>query len=80
MNGVNSDPVQNTFSGGFPMEKNSMFDRNKQYALCPCHEVTRIINGKVYIITRHFIGNKNVGEVLSQLALSKALSETLKKK
>ena len=35
MNGVNSDPVQNTFSGGFPMEKNSMFDRNKQYALCP---------------------------------------------
>ncbi len=80
MNGVKSNPVQNTFSGGFFMGKNSMFDRNNQYALCPFHEVTRIINGKVYIITRHFIGNKNVGEVLSQLALSKALSETLKKK
>ena len=51
------------------MEKISMFDRNKQYSLCPFHEVTRIINGKVYIITRHFVGNKNVGEVISQLAL-----------
>ena len=61
------------------MEKNSMFDRNKQYSLCPFHEVTCIINGKVYIITRHFVGNKNVGEVISQLALSKALQETLKK-
>lgn len=61
------------------MSEKSMFDRNKQYSLCPFHEVTRIINGKVYIITRHFVRNKNVGEVISQLALSKALSETLKK-
>ena len=66
--------------GGTAMSEKSMFDRNKQYALSPFHEVTRIINGKVYIITRHFVGNKNVGEVISQLALSKALSETLKKK
>ena len=62
------------------MSEKSLFDRNKQYALCPFHEVTRIINGKVYIITRHFVGSKNAGEVISQLALSKALSETLKKK
>ena len=41
---------------------------------------TIIVNGKVYIITRHFVGSKNAGEVISQLALSKALSETLKKK
>lgn len=80
MNGVKRNPVRNTFSGGTAMSNKSMIDRNKQYALCHFHEVTHIINGKVYIITRHFVGNKNVGEVISQLALSKALSETMKKK
>ncbi len=61
------------------MKNTTMFEQNKKYSLCPFRKTTRLINGKVYIITSHFIGEKDVDKVMSRLALSRALRETLNK-
>ncbi|MCH5165294.1 MAG: hypothetical protein J1G01_02715 [Clostridiales bacterium] len=47
----------------------------KQYAAYPTEQVTLVIDGKKYTVTRHFVGDKNVDRVISELAVARANRE-----
>ncbi len=48
----------------------------EQYASCPESQSEYDINGKQYIITRHFTGDKNINKAVAELAVSRANRET----
>ena len=57
--------------------KLTLFDLNKKYS--DCHVTVREyeIDGKKYIVHSHFVGNKDIDKVISEIAFNKAISETL---
>lgn len=37
------------------------------------------IDGKKYVVHSHFVGNKDIDKVISEIAFNKAMAETLNK-
>ena len=60
--------------------KMTMFELNEKYSACPVRVSEYEIDGKKYVVHSHFIGNKDIDKVISEIAFHKAMSETLNKK
>ena len=60
--------------------KLTLFDLNKKYSDCPVTVREYEIDGKKYIVHSHFVGDKDIDKVISEIAFNKAISETLKVK
>ena len=58
--------------------KPTMFELNNQHKDCPVHTNEYEIDGKKFIVHSHFIGSKDIDKVISEIALNRALNETLK--
>ena len=59
--------------------KMTMFELNEKYSACPVRVSGYEIDGKKYVVHSHFIGNKDIDKVISEIAFNKAISETLNK-
>ncbi len=59
--------------------KMTMFELNEKYSACPVRVSEYEIDGKKYVVHSHFIGNKDIDKVISEIAFNKAISETLNK-
>lgn len=57
--------------------KLDIFEYAEQHKDCPEHINEYEINGKKYVVHSHFVGNKDIDKVLSDIAVNRALSETL---
>lgn len=57
-----------------------IFEYAEQHKSCPEHTNEYEINGKKYIVHSHFVGKKDIDKVLSDIAVSRALSDVLYKK
>ena len=56
-----------------------IFEFAEQHKDCPEYTNEYEINGKKYIVHSHFVGKKDIDKVLSEIAVSRALSEVLYK-
>lgn len=59
------------------MNKMTMFQLNEKYKNYPAQICETIIDGKKYRVTAHFVGNKDLDNIIRNLALERALRETL---
>lgn len=57
------------------MDNKSMQEKNEQYKDCPVRVTVREINGHKYIVHSHFVGTKDLDEVLTRLAFERAMNE-----
>ena len=62
------------------MRNMTMFEMNEQNKDCHVSVTEQIIDGKKYIITSHFIGGKDIDTVISNIAFTRAMSETIDSK
>ena len=60
--------------------KMTMFELNEKYSACPVRVSEYKIDGKKYVVHSHFVGNKDIDKVISEIAFNKAMYETLNKK
>jgi len=58
----------------------TMFELNEKYSAYPTRICEYEIDGKKYVVHSHFIGNKDIDNVISEIAFHRAMSETLNKK
>ena len=59
------------------MKKQNIFEYAEQHKDCPEHTNEYEINGKKYIVHSHFVGQKDIDKVLSDIAVNRAMSEVL---
>lgn len=59
--------------------KMTMFELNEKYSAYPTKTSEYEIDGKKYVVHSHFIGNKDIDKVISEIAFNKAVAETLNK-
>lgn len=57
----------------------TMFELNEKYSACPMRTNEYEIDGKKYVVHSHFVGNKDIDKVISEIAFNKAMLETLNK-
>ena len=57
--------------------KPTMFELNNQHKDCPVHTNEYEIDGKKFIVHSHFIGGKDIDKVISEIAFTRALNESL---
>ena len=57
--------------------KSTMFQLNDQHKDCPVHTNEYEIDGKKFIVHSHFIGSKDIDKVISEIAFTRALNESL---
>ena len=57
--------------------KLTLFDLNKKYSDCPVKVREYEIDGKKYVVHSHFVGDKDIDKVISEIAINKAIAETL---
>ena len=57
----------------------TMFELNEKYSACPVRVSEYEIDGKKYVVHSHFVGNKDIDKVISEIAFNKAITETLNK-
>lgn len=57
--------------------KMTMIGLNEKYKNFPTATNEYIINGKQYRVHSHFIGSKDINKVISEIALNRAIRETL---
>ena len=57
--------------------KPTMFELNDQHKDCPVHTNEYEIDGKKFIVHSHFIGGKDIDKVISEIAFTRALNESL---
>ncbi len=60
------------------MKNKTLAELNEQYKDCPINSATYEIDGKFYTVTAHFVGKKNLDEVIYRNAFEKAFAETEK--
>lgn len=59
--------------------KRTLAEMNEQYKDKPFRESVYEINGKLFAVTSHFVGSKDVDKVLFDIAFRKAFEESEKK-
>ncbi|MDE5859290.1 MAG: hypothetical protein K2H23_02720 [Oscillospiraceae bacterium] len=57
-----------------------MFELNEKYSACPVRVSEYEIDGKKYVVHSHFVGNKDINKVISEIAFNRAAYEVLKNK
>lgn len=57
--------------------KTELFELNEKYAACPVRVSEYEINGKKYKVHSHFTGEKDIDDVINNIAMAKALSDIL---
>ncbi|MDE7290278.1 MAG: hypothetical protein K2N71_12395 [Oscillospiraceae bacterium] len=57
----------------------TMVELNEKYSAYPTRTSEYEIDGKKYVVHSHFIGNKDIDKVISEIAFNKAIAETLNK-
>lgn len=60
--------------------KMTMFELNEKYSACPVKVSEYEIDGKKYVVHSHFVGNKDIDTVISEIAFNRAACEVLKNK
>ena len=60
--------------------KMTMFELNEKYSACPTRTSEYEIDGKKYVVHSHFVGNKDIDKVISEIAFNRAADEILKNK
>ena len=61
------------------MNRLDIFEYAEQHKDCPEHINEYEVNGKKYIVHSHFVGQKDIDKVLSDIAVNRALSDVLYK-
>ena len=59
------------------MKNKTMQEMNEQYKDCPVQVNTYVIEGTEYKVTSHFIGDKDINDVMLKYAEDRAMSEML---
>lgn len=62
---------------GTAPHKSELFELNEKYAACPVRVSEYDINGKKYKVHSHFAGEKDIDDVINNIAMTKALSDVL---
>ena len=58
----------------------TMFELNEKYSACPVRVSEYEIDGKKYVVHSHFVGNKDIDKVISEIAFNHAIADILKNK
>lgn len=58
----------------------TMFELNEKYSAYPMRTNEYEIDGKKYVVHSHFVGNKDIDKVISEIAFNRAACEVLKNK
>ena len=58
----------------------TMFELNEKQSACPVRVSEYEIDGKKYVVHSHFIGNKDIDKVISEIAFNRAVCEVLENK
>lgn len=56
----------------------TMEEMNEQYKDCPIQVNEYKLDGRTYIVTSHYIGDKNINDVVYKYAENRAMNEMLK--
>ncbi|MDE7364790.1 MAG: hypothetical protein K2N27_07925 [Ruminococcus sp.] len=59
------------------MKNKTMQEMNEQFKDCPIQQNVYEVDGKLYRVTSHFVGNKNINDVILEYAESRAMCEML---
>lgn len=62
---------------GTALHKSDLFELNEKYAACPVRISEYEINGNKYMVHSHFAGEKDIDDVINNIATAKALSDVL---
>lgn len=62
---------------GTALHKSDLFELNEKYAACPVRVSEYEINGSKYKVHSHFAGEKDIDDVINNIATAKALSDVL---
>ncbi len=62
---------------GTALHKSDLFELNEKYAACPVRISEYEINGNKYKVHSHFAGEKDIDDVINNIATAKALSDVL---
>ena len=60
------------------MKKTNAKELNEQYRDCPAQEQEYEIEGRKYIVVSHYVGEKDLDEVVYRNAYDRAMSELLR--
>ncbi|MGN0508727.1 MAG: hypothetical protein ACI4GX_05785 [Ruminococcus sp.] len=61
------------------MKNKTMQEMNEQYRNCPVQVNVYEVNGRKYQVTSHFIGERDINDVMYEYALSRAMNEMLQR-
>lgn len=59
------------------MKDKTLSELNEKYSSCPVCVREYEIDNKKYVVHSHFVGSKDIDDVISSIAFKQALSETL---
>ncbi|MDE5621168.1 MAG: hypothetical protein K2I80_11765 [Ruminococcus sp.] len=59
------------------MKNKTMQEMNEQFKDCPIQQNVYEVDGKLYHVTSHFVGNKSINDVILEYAESRAMGEML---
>ena len=59
------------------MNNRTMQEMNEQYKECPIQTKEYEVNGRTYRVHSHFIGDKDINDVMYRYAEDRAMSEML---
>lgn len=57
-------------------EKRTMEEMNEQYKDCPMRTAEYEVDGKKYIVHSHFVGTKDLDEVIGRIAFDLAMNDS----
>lgn len=59
------------------MKNKTMHEMNEQFRDCPIQVNEYEVDGKLYHVTSHFVGNNDINDVILRYAESRAIGEML---
>jgi len=59
------------------MKQKTMQELNEQYKDCPVQVNTYVVDGRTYRVHSHYIGDKDINDVILKYAENKVMSEML---
>lgn len=59
------------------MKNRTMKEMNEQFKSCPMRENRYVVDGQPVIVVSHFVGQKNLNDVLYENAFDNALNDVL---
>ncbi len=59
------------------MKNKTMQEMNEQFKDCPIQQNVYEVDGKLYRVTSHFVGNNDINDVMLRYAENRAIDEML---